>query len=234
MRTARKRWLATVAAATALAAAGCGGGDDSESSSTAATPPERPGETSGSPAPASQSSSSGEKGDAKKGEARERAEYERERYGSTSPESAPFEKYAERAGPKLHLAEFGDEADGGDREAAEAAVVAYLTDVVAGRWDEACTYLQEGAFSEILEATSDSGADCGAALRAAIKMFEESGGGRTAVPDSISSLRIETGEMAGEGAGFALFHTVDGDRWIAVRKEGGEWKLVSIAPQPFR
>lgn len=235
----RKPCLAVVAAVAMLplliGVVGCGGGDATESGTTATSPPDRPAETAESPAPGAESPAD-EKGEGDgKGTAQKRKEYEDKRYGSPSPQSAPFAKYSERAGPKLHLAEFGSEAEAGDREQAEEAVVAYLGYVAAGKWDAACPYLQEGAFSEVQKATGNSAVDCGTALRAAIEMLEESGGGPIAVPTAISSLRIETGERAGEGAGFVLFHTPGGaDRWIAVRKEGGEWKMISIAPQPFR
>jgi hypothetical protein len=128
------------------------------------------------------------------------------------------------------LAEFGAEAGKGERAEVEAVVVAYLGAVVAADWDRACAYLT----SETRAQSSQYGGErCGRGLRAAVDALARSGS-EPVLPLGVASLRIERGGRAGGGAGFALFHTSDrGDRWMAVKREGGEWKVLSVVPQPF-
>lgn len=137
----------------------------------------------------------------------------------------------------MHLAEFGDEADGDSHQEVSSLVSSYLAAIKAKEWRHACESLAAGLVSQIFPANAAKGASpsCGESLQSAISAFGGDAGRRDiSASEGVSSLRIETGGRAGEGAGFALFHGSDGkDYWLAVRREGGEWKLISIAPQPF-
>lgn len=235
----RRQLTAAIAALLlALAFAACGDGGDSTGSTQAPSAGRTGAESAASQGtdgmPSAEAEGKSENGD-RQDKKQSRAEYERERYGGPSGRSAPFSKYSKQGGPHLHLAEFGEEAESGEREAAQAVVLAYLRDIADGDWESACSYLAGEVPEEISSAQGGSGKSCGSALEAAVKTFEEAGGvAVTRPPDAISSFRIESGGPAGEGAGFALFHGQGGgDRWIALRKTDGDWRLLSIAPQPF-
>ena len=165
-------------------------------------------------------------------EARERAAYEHKRYGDPSKQSESFEKYSHQAGPHLHLAEFGAEADSEGRQEVSSIVSSYLAAIAAGHWERACESL--AASLESLIPTNDP-SSCGGALQSAVSAFERAAGRESiSAPEGVASLRIQTGGRAGEGTGFALFHGSDGkDYWLAVKREGGEWRLISVVPQPL-
>lgn len=164
-------------------------------------------------------------------EAEERAAYERKRYGSPSSRSAPFTQYSGEGQAKLHLAEFGDEAAPSVRREAGSAVAEYLRSSAEADWAKACSLLAGEVHAELARAGG-----CPASLPG---ILEADGGStgqgrRVGVPGNVASLRIEAGGRAGEGAGFALFHGVDGkDYWIAVKRQGGRWRILTIAPQAF-
>jgi hypothetical protein len=53
--------------------------------------------------------------------------------------------------------------------------------------------------------------------------------------EGVTSLRLQGGNKSGQTAGFSLFHgSDDHDYWMALRQEGGRWRLLSTAPQLFR
>lgn len=153
--------------------------------------------------------------------------------GEVSAQSEGFQKYSAKG--KLHLAEFGEEAAGGDREAVQKIVGSYLDAVAAGEWSEACNYLLTETRAQVIGLSPDAG-DCPTALR----RFVEGGAGGTdsqtvTAPEGIASLRLQSGGPAGEGAGFALFHASNGeDLWVAVKKRDGSWRILSANPQAFR
>jgi hypothetical protein len=192
----------------------CGSTDDSTSS------------TSGSSA-----SSSATTGDIPTGVASERAAFERTHFGRPSPSSAPFSKYSGKGQARLHLAEFGSEADGAVRNQVEAVVDSYLLAVKESDWAKGCGYLMAEVRAQI-ERPPDkleqaAGRGCAEALHLTVKLSSR---GKTPAyaPAGIASLRIEG------GAGFALFHGSDGDdHWVAVKRDAGEWKVLSTTPQPF-
>lgn len=201
---------ATIAIASCLAA--CGGGGDSTASI-------------GDPAATTQKPSS----EHPKSEAAERAAYEKARYGSPSPQSAPFGKYSGKA--KLHLAEFGAEASSGERAGAQRAIEAYLQATWQGESEKACSYLSATVRGEIAQLSKASkGSSCGEILQTLADAPKSPG----LASAGIASLRIERGGRAGEGAGFALFHGSDGvDYWMAMKREDRDWKVISTAPQPL-
>jgi hypothetical protein len=251
-RTSKAAALLLSALALSGALAACGGGGDSASSSTTASTPSASSPSSGegvtpgaAASPAAATAGGGASAKAPKpeetpaqkhqAEARERKAYERKRYGSPSPQSAPFAKHSSESSgksqPKLHLAEFGEEASGEERGEAQEVLAAYLQAAAAGEWERACEYLLGEARAQ-LEDLAKEGGGCGEALRGAV---EGAGGGAPALaPEGIASLRVQKGGLAGEGAGFALFRGSDGeDRWVAMKRQDGEWKVLSIAPLPF-
>jgi hypothetical protein len=192
----------------------CGSADDSTSS------------TSGSSA-----SSPAATGDIPTRVGSERAAFERTRFGRPSPSSAPFSKYSGKGQARLHLAEFGSEADSSAHDQAEAVVDSYLLAVKEGDWAEACGYLMAEVRAQIERPADESeqaaGRGCAEALPLTVKLSSR-GKIPAYAPVGIASLRIES------GAGFALFHGSDGDdHWVAVKRDAGEWKVLSTTPQPF-
>lgn len=231
----------------AVCLAACGGDDDS--GSTAATTPsaesgtEAGGDSRSSPNSASDggassgdSSGSDEGGGGEDSSPREvTPDNDRDLpdRGEVSSRSASFQQYSAKG--KLHLAEFGEEASDGDLSAVEATVVSYLEAVGNEEWEEACTYVLDevkAQLAEFVKQANKSGG-CSEALPTA---FSQKGSEESIyASEGIASLRIKKGDLAGEGAGFALFHASNGeDRWIAVKKQNGEWGVLSTVPQPFR
>jgi hypothetical protein len=157
--------------------------------------------------------------------------------GPVSPQSSTFQKYSGKGRVKLHLAEFGDEASGGNRSDASEVVIAYLKAAGAKEWVKACGYLAAEAKAQAAELAKQSAPDersCGENLSRLVKAFEQGAESPLYAPSGILSLRIEEGGLNGEGTGFALFHASDGkDWWLAMRREGGKWKTLSTTPQPF-
>lgn len=172
-------------------------------------------------------------------EQKEKEAYERKRYGTPSEESEPFAKYSGEGAVPLHLAEYGDEQSAEERAEVGSALKAYLQATAAEEWDTACTYLaagMKGQFETVAQqAKSSPKPNCGDILKAFVEKptpgvvrFQVLG------PEGVASLRIKEGGLAGEGAGFALFHGTNGkDYWMIVRREGGQWMINSMVPQPF-
>ena len=178
----------------------------------------------------------------RKAEARERAAYEKARFGSPSSQSAPFAKYSGKSAGKdpstLHLAEFREEASGGEREEAGAVLEEYLQASGRGEWEKACADLTAELRAQIQQLAKDPGGGCGEALEAAIAALAaadpQGAGPAVLAPEGVASMRVQRGGRAGEGTGFALFRGSDGeDHWIAVKRQGGEWRVLSVTPQPF-
>jgi hypothetical protein len=237
--------LALLGIAAFLSACGGGGGSsgssgNSTASGAAATPPTS--SSSAATAGATGTKPTGSPRGHSKSEAAKRAAYEKKRYGSPSPQSAPFSKYSGQSSakgqPALHLAEFGKEAAEARRREAGGVIEEYLQAKGAGEWEKACAYLAADvkAQAEGLAKAQGTEGGCGPALAMIVKTF---GGDNRAGPlqasQGIASLRVQEGGRSGEGAGFALFHGSDGaDYWMAVKREGGAWKVLSPAPQPLR
>jgi hypothetical protein len=121
-----------------------------------------------------------------------------------------------------------------EREAAESVLGAYLKALEQGDWARACRYLiaSTRAQTEALAAgvaPEQAKAGCGSALETTIRFQKAET--RDLADSGVSSLRIKRGKLAGEGAGFALFHgSDDADYWMAMKVEGGEWRVISISP----
>lgn len=149
--------------------------------------------------------------------------------GVVSPRSAGFRQYSERG--KLHLAEFGVEASGGEREAAGVVLESYLRARQQGDWARACGYVFASTISQVQELAAQvdpaKAKTCKGAFDLATVQSTDTHDHLTA---GIASLRVKPGA----GAGFALFHAADGaDYWMPMKIEGRDWKVLSLAPSRF-
>jgi hypothetical protein len=155
--------------------------------------------------------------------------------GTVSARSKSFQKYSGKGAAKLHLAEFGTEASPEDRIEAQSVVDAFLQATGKGEWSRACGYLSGGLMSQFDEIARRSKGtpkpSCGEILQAlAQPSGAQSGKPQVYAPQGLASLRIKEGP----GGGFALFRGSDGeDHWMAMKREAGEWGVLSITPQPF-
>lgn len=211
----------------AVLIASCGGSEDDPAASSAGSSSHSESDTR------SGSSSAGALPSSPRGEESSAGTSDLPERGTVSPQSTDFQKYSAKG--KLHLAEFGEEADSGARTAVEGVVVPYLEAIGQGEWASACAHLLARTKAEIAKLDPSGGASCGEAMAAVEKASGGADGAPIQAPDGIASLRIEKDGLAGPGAGFALFHGSDGnDHWLAVKNEGGKWRILSIAPQPFR
>lgn len=245
--------LAAVLAGASLLGA-CGGSDSTETSPPAFASPTtgqgKGGEEKGKGTGASTGSSAAEADSPvqrKRQVARERAAYEKKRYGNPSKQSAPFVAAA-RQGQLKHLPEFGQEASSGQRDQAQATLAAYLAAVAAKEWQRACGYLLPYYVSTLEAARAGGSAGssgdggCEEALQALAEEAAKQPGPK--FPDSanphVSSLRIEAyspdraKEFGVEEAGFALLHGSDGnDYYATLTREGGRWKVTVAVPSPL-
>jgi|GEM_PF-5681708 len=242
------RRIAVLVAALACAAllAACGGGDDSSTqSASTAVEADSDSTSSSAEAPSNGASStssdeSGGGGSTTGGNGSDSGAAQHQDLpvrGSVSPQSSAFKQYSGKGQAKLHLAEFGDEASNSSRGDASEVVVAYLQASGAEEWEKACGYLSATIKAQIsgLSKESKSGG-CAETLPTMIETFSPKGDHAPIyAPEGIASLRIKEGGLAGEGAGFALFHGSDGeDHWLALKREGGKWLVLSTSPQPFQ
>jgi hypothetical protein len=242
---------AALACAALLAACGGGGDDSTTTSSTASGAEGGVAGTGGAGANAdeggaaqsgnegSEGSSAAGEGSGSEGSSGDRADLDLPKRGKVSAQSKSFEKYS--APGKLHLAEFGHEAEGEDRGEAEEVLVGYLQAAGGEEWDKACGYLMAAIKAELghLYANSDpppKSCPEQLALTAKSELWRKaSDGSPIYAPEGIASFRIKEGGLARGGAGFALFHGSDGeDHWLAMKVEGGQWKVLSTSPQPFK
>jgi len=130
---------------------------------------------------------------------------------------------------KLDIPAFGVEASDGELAAAEVALEGYLQAREAGEWAKACGFLlaptrgQIQAFARRLDPAK--GRTCAGAFQLTTTKFAK--GTENLATAGVSSLRVKPGA----GAGFALFHGSDGaDYWMAMKVEGGSWKVLSTGP----
>ncbi len=150
--------------------------------------------------------------------------------GDVSAQSSDFEKYSRKG--KLHLAEFGSEGTDSERSEIDRLVDAYLAAIAKADWGEACSYLSVAVKDQLAElaARQRQGEDCAQALPEFLQaMVGPEGAAPISAPEGVASFRVQEGV-----GGFALFHGSDAtDHWLALKPEDGEWKVLSIAPQPF-
>lgn len=129
------------------------------------------------------------------------------------------------------IQDFGEEADGEELGAAEAALVAYLDARAGGDWAKSCEYLAKAAVQPLEQLAESSpklkGKGCAAIIGALMSQVPASSRANP-LGDGVASLRFE-GER-----GFALFHGPKGvDYFVPMVKEGDEWKVGAMAPSEF-
>jgi hypothetical protein len=148
--------------------------------------------------------------------------------GSVSDPSAEFPKTKE----SRPIVTMGKEGSAAEREAASEVVVESLKAREAGDFSVQCKTLNTTGLKEIPGAKNQS--TCPAALKKFAEPLAKTKEAREdRLPGSIDALRVK-----GEN-GYALFHGTDGqDYAVALRKEGGDWKLSAVnvielgAPKP--
>jgi hypothetical protein len=217
-----------LAALLALAAVGCGGGSDD--SSTAAPATTGAGETtSSSQGGEDHGSAERQPGDDKGGSKQggDDSSSGGSQSSSAGEGSAPFRT----KGGDNSIQDFGDEADSGEREAAETNIEAYLEARAKGDWAKSCEMLAAGAIKPLEQLAQSSpqlkGKGCAAIIGALSSQLPASSRANP-LTQGVASLRIEGDQ------GFALFHGPHGtDYFIPLAKEGDQWKVAALAASEF-
>lgn len=196
-----------VAALLTIGLVACGGSDSTSSSSgssTATTP-----ESSSSTTTKEQGSSSGS--------------------GKSSADegSASFRT----PGGDNSIQNYGEEASGGETDAASSGLSAYLAARAKGDWARQCALLAKAAVAPLEQLAASSsqfkGNGCAAILESLMGRAPASTRANP-MTGGVASLRFE-GDR-----GFALFHGTHGvDYFVPMVKEDGEWKVGAIAPSEF-
>jgi hypothetical protein len=149
--------------------------------------------------------------------------------GAVSPRSRSFRG---ATGPLKHLPEYGAEASGVERAAAQAVLEAYLHAVGKEEWGRACPYVSAQLRAQVTEIAKENrrpAAGCGRALR----WYAGLAVGSTAGFESFGAIKVASLRVEGE-SGFALIHGPEGvGYWVAMKREGGGWKLYTLLPQPL-
>lgn len=206
----------------------CGGGDSSSSTSgsSTATATESTSTTTTEDQGSGQSGNGGEKesGDDKGGSDSDSGSDDN---SSSEEGSASFRT----PGGDNSIQNYGEEADGGETEAANAALTAYLTARAKGDWAKQCALLSKAAVEPLEQLASRAsqlkGKSC-AAILAALMAQGPASTRANPLTGGVASLRFE-GEQ-----GFALFHGPDGtDYFVPMVNEDGKWKVGAIAPSEF-
>jgi hypothetical protein len=204
MRGVRKFLLVLAAvAAIVVGLAACGGGETSDSTATSstATAPQ------GTP---KRDSESAPKGDRAEG-------------GSQAKGSGSFVvPHGDNS-----IQTYGAEASAGERRAAETAAATFLEARAEGNWAKACTVVAAITLKQVEIAAAktevDTG-DCARLLKLLLGPVPALARADT-MTDGLGSFRVDGGR------GFALYHGPRGvDYVITMIKEGGDWKLVALAP----
>jgi hypothetical protein len=129
------------------------------------------------------------------------------------------------------IQEYGEETDSAERAAAMVPIAGLYRAFESGDWTAVCsTYLSAGNVEQIELLAEKSpqlkGKDCPAVLAG----LNQSPGKGPDTPDGgIVSFRVEG------DTGFAIYWGIDGKGYaFALKSEGGEWKLTSLAPTPLQ
>lgn len=121
---------------------------------------------------------------------------------------------------------YGEEAPADERQAASAALEAFMAARGDRDWVTACVQLAAAAV-EPLERVVAAGSGCPATMAAIAGRLQRSAWVDT-MTGPIAALRREGDH------GFALYHGSGGtDYFIQVSKEGGEWKVAALEPTAF-
>lgn len=129
------------------------------------------------------------------------------------------------------IQDYGEEADGSELDAAEAALTAYFDARAQDDWDEQCEDLAETAVKPLEQLAAGSaqlkGKGC-PALVEALTAGVPAASRANPMTSGLASLRRE------DERGFALFHGPKGvDYFIPMVEEDGEWKVAALAASEF-
>jgi hypothetical protein len=222
-----------VAALLAFGLVACGGGDDDSTTSPTTTATTADGERT-APAPGDDARGGGNEkqiGDDKStssgGGAGSPEKDEPGGNSSAGEGSAAFRT----PGGDNSIQNYGGEGDEDQREAAEAAVIAYFDARAAGDWAKTCEYFAAAGLKPLEQLAESSpqlkGKGC-AAIMGALGRQLSAAQRANPVTEGIASLRIE------DGQGFALFHGRNGaDYFLPILEEDGEWKVGTLTASEF-
>jgi hypothetical protein len=136
------------------------------------------------------------------------------------------------AGGDNSIQEYGQEQDAGERAAAMAPIAALYRALYSGDWNEVCdTYLSASNVKQIELLAEKSpklkGKRCADVLSG---LSQAPGVKGPDTPDGgIVAFRTEG------DTGFAIYWGIDGKGYaFALKSEGGDWKLTSLAPTPLQ
>jgi hypothetical protein len=137
-----------------------------------------------------------------------------------------------RQGGDNSVQEFGQEGGGSAMESAAAVLHAYLDARVAGRWEDACSYLAADVVASLEQFAAANGSEAQLETCPQILQTLSSGAGaaglRGAAEVDVGSLRVQGGR------GFLLYHGPRGvDFAMPVVLEGGEWRLAAPDATPL-
>ncbi len=143
---------------------------------------------------------------------------------------SPSAEFRSRGGDNS-IQSFGEEADASELEAAAKNLEGFLEARAASDWAGQCEYLGAAAVRPLEQLADQSarlkGKDCAAILKALSAGIPASTRANT-LTDGVASLRVE-GDRA-----FALYHGPKGvDYFVPMVREGGEWKVGTLAPTEF-
>jgi hypothetical protein len=225
---AKKLLTVALVAMLALALSACGSSGDSSSSQSTATDT-----TQSTTAPSGDDSSGGNGAGNQKQGGDDSSSADDQDGSSDSDQPGSDERSAEfrTPGGDNSIQNYGEEADSGELEEAEEAIVSYLDARAKANWAKSCEYLAAMA-SEPLEKLAESspklkGKDCGEIIGALSAQVPKSALA-SPVTEGIASVRFK------EDRGFALFHGPQGARFfMPLVKEDGEWKVGSLVASEF-
>lgn len=215
-------------AITALLAAGitaCGGGDSNDSTST----PTVAGQ--GTTAPEDQGSGKGEKERSGDETGSSRGSDDSPSGEGSSSSSGEGSASFRTPGGDNSIQSFGAEADPAQADEASAVLASYLGARAKDEWARECAYLAKVTVAPLEQLAAGSpqlkGKGCAAILAALAGNTPTSTRANT-MTSGIASLRVE-GDR-----GFALYHGAHGtDYFLPMVREGGRWKVGSLAPSEF-
>lgn len=126
------------------------------------------------------------------------------------------------------IQQYGAEADDEEREAASAAVLAYMEARADSDWEAVCEHMADATLEPFEEFTDKTGQLKGKKCPEILETLTGSApaSSRTNMAaDGVASFRFE------DDQGFALYHGTDGtDYFLPLVKENGQWKVGALAP----
>jgi hypothetical protein len=141
----------------------------------------------------------------------------------STPKSQPTTELGNRPGPGI--VNFGEEADQEEREAISAFLDEYFDARAAGEWAKQCASMTFEQSEEVRQTTVPSG-NCAKGLRIQATPLAQTQAFRAnPMTGPVDAFRVE-GEL-----GYALYRGKDGEDYVvAMKKEGGEWKVDDLIP----